>query len=238
MEKRNISQSIPNLASQEHHISMDDDLNDDSLDAYQKTHFAFTRPWWDQVLSEAFDRGRWLVILLGLQSISSFVLSSYEALIREHLVVTLFLTMLVGAGGNCGVQSAVKVIRGMATGQVRTLKAALVEQITVGLILGVVMAIAAWFRVWIFSMGAANATAVSLSCFAIVSMSVAAGTVLPFALQVVGLDPAHAGASVQVFMDVMGCLVTCMICSAVLNSVEAVAPGSLVKALDSLVGED
>jgi len=32
-------------------------------------------------------------------------------LVREHLVVTLFLTMLVGAGGNCGVQSAVKVAR-------------------------------------------------------------------------------------------------------------------------------
>ena len=86
-------------------------------------------------------------------------------------------------------------------------------------------------------MGAVNALAIGLSCFAIVSMSVAAGTVLPFALQLVGLDPAHAGASVQatlppqipheccccglwesrltrcrfdcqVFMDVMGCLVT------------------------------
>jgi len=62
---------------------------------------------------------------------SSFVLSSYEKLIKEHLVVTLFLTMLVGAGGNCGVQSAVKVIRGMATGQLRTLKVALMEQAAV-----------------------------------------------------------------------------------------------------------
>ena len=47
-------------------------------------------------------------------------------------------------------------------------------------------------------MGAVNATAIALSCFAIVTMSVVAGTVLPFALQKAGLDPAHAGASVQV----------------------------------------
>lgn len=56
---------------------------------------------------------RWLLALLVLQSSSSFVLEYYEQLLREHLVVTLFLTMLVGAGGNAGNQSAIKVIRGM-----------------------------------------------------------------------------------------------------------------------------
>ena len=48
-----------------------------------------------------------------LQSSSSVVLEKYEALIQEHLFVTLFLTMLVGAGGNAGNQSAIKVIRGL-----------------------------------------------------------------------------------------------------------------------------
>ena len=56
---------------------------------------------------------RWLLGLLVLQSMSSFVLDSYQDLLREHLVVTLFLTMLVGAGGNAGNQSAIKVIRGL-----------------------------------------------------------------------------------------------------------------------------
>ena len=56
---------------------------------------------------------RWLLGLLVLQSMSSFVLDSYQELLRNHLVVTLFLTMLVGAGGNAGNQSAIKVIRGL-----------------------------------------------------------------------------------------------------------------------------
>lgn len=182
-----------------------------------KYYAAFSGPWWTQIGQEAWDRGRWLVVLLVLQSMSSFVLSSYEALVKEHMVVTLFLTMLVGAGGNCGVQSAVKVIRGMALGQVRSLGPAIVEQGAVGLVLGGVMAIAAWFRVWVFGLGSRNATAISLSCFMIVTMSVLAGTVLPFALRTVGLDPGHAGAAVQVVMDVMGCLITCAICSMVLS---------------------
>lgn len=53
--------------------------------------------------------------LLVLQSMSSFVLDSYQELLRNHLVVTLFLTMLVGAGGNAGNQSAIKVIRGLVS---------------------------------------------------------------------------------------------------------------------------
>ena len=56
--------------------------------------------------------GGGLLGLLVLQSSSSFILDRYEALIREHLFITLFLTMLVGAGGNAGNQSAIKVIRG------------------------------------------------------------------------------------------------------------------------------
>ena len=45
---------------------------------------------------------RWLLGLLVLQSTSSLVLDQYQQLLRDHLVVTLFLTMLVGAGGNAG----------------------------------------------------------------------------------------------------------------------------------------
>lgn len=33
----------------------------------------------------------------------------FQDLLRQHVVVTLFLTMLVGAGGNAGNQSAIKV---------------------------------------------------------------------------------------------------------------------------------
>jgi hypothetical protein len=39
-----------------------------------------------------------------------------QDLLKDHLVVTLFLTMLVGAGGNAGNQSAIKVIRGLVRG--------------------------------------------------------------------------------------------------------------------------
>ena len=85
-----------------------DDADDDSLDVYHKSHVTFSGPWWEQVrsmqcdeldsttplcvktphrtvifgaqvLKEAVDRGRWLVVLLVLQSASSFVLQRYHS---------------------------------------------------------------------------------------------------------------------------------------------------------------
>lgn len=63
----------------------------------------------DSIVSEAWSRGKWLLGLLILQSMSSVVLDSYQQLLKEHMVVTLFLTMLIGAGGNAGNQSAIRV---------------------------------------------------------------------------------------------------------------------------------
>ena len=64
-------------------------------------------------ISYCVGRRRWLLGLLVLQSTSSFVLDNYQQLLKDHIVVTLFLTMLVGAGGNAGNQSSIKVIRGL-----------------------------------------------------------------------------------------------------------------------------
>jgi Mg/Co/Ni transporter MgtE len=47
-----------------------------------------------QIAAEAWSRGRWLVGLMAAQSLSSVILDRYSDLLREHLVITLFLTML------------------------------------------------------------------------------------------------------------------------------------------------
>jgi Mg/Co/Ni transporter MgtE len=65
------------------------------------------------------SRTRLLVGLLLLQSVSGFILQAFRdhALDdREYFFMSLFLTMLVGAGGNAGNQAAVSVICAMAQG--------------------------------------------------------------------------------------------------------------------------
>ncbi|KAH9601662.1 SLC41 divalent cation transporter [Trypanosoma melophagium] len=51
-----------------------------------------------------------LAVLLAMQSGSQLVLQQYEELIKKHVVIVLFMSMVVGAGGNAGNQAAVSVI--------------------------------------------------------------------------------------------------------------------------------
>jgi hypothetical protein len=58
--------------------------------------------------SMILDRAGWLVGLLVLQSMSSFIIQRNEIMLQKHLVIVRFLTMLVGAGGNAGNQASVR----------------------------------------------------------------------------------------------------------------------------------
>jgi Mg/Co/Ni transporter MgtE len=189
------------------------------------------------ILDEAASRGRWLVGLLVVQSLSSVVLERFEPLIREHLAITLFLTMLVGAGGNAGNQSAIKVVRSLATGQLDaswpSARAALVRQAGVAVVLGGGLAAAGYVRViaaaatgglgsgdgdasstaLLWASASRDAAAIAVSLMAIVVASVMLGTALPFLLARCGLDAAHSGTTIQVASDVLGVLVTCLACS-------------------------
>ena len=213
------------------------------------------------VFAEARSRGQWLLGLLVLQSSSSVVLQQYADLVRDNIVITLFLTMLVGAGGNAGNQSAIRVIRGLATGEMdatRQCAARVVwQQARVGALLASALALGGFLRVMLTDLsgndaGAAEsaaaaaaasaaadtaagssvtaALAISLSLFAIVTTSTVAGTALPFALNWAGQDPANAGTTIQVCMDILGVVITCVVCSAVF-SYGGVDGGGLVAAL-------
>ena len=156
-----------------------------------------------------------LIGLLLFQSFSSFILSSFEQLLQRHPVVVFFLTMLVGAGGNAGNQATVLVIRGLATGEIN---AGSCLQYVWGeakqaLAIAVLMVGFGFLRVTLFGFSPRDAVAISASLFAIVLSSVVIGASLPMLLHRCGLDPAHAGATIQVIMDLAGVLITCVVCS-------------------------
>eukprot|EP00308_Calcidiscus_leptoporus_P011622 CAMPEP_0119362434 /NCGR_PEP_ID=MMETSP1334-20130426/9499_1 /TAXON_ID=127549 /ORGANISM="Calcidiscus leptoporus, Strain RCC1130" /LENGTH=728 /DNA_ID=CAMNT_0007377651 /DNA_START=103 /DNA_END=2289 /DNA_ORIENTATION=+ len=154
-----------------------------------------------------------LVLLLIFQSISSFILARFEALLFEHGFIVAFLTMLVGSGGNAGNQAAVLVIRALATGELnrRTILKYLLGECKVALSLGVILTAIGFARVVIFDYTAIEGAAVAASLFVIVVISVLAGSTLPLALHRIHLDPAHAGATIQVIMDLIGVFVTCWV---------------------------
>jgi len=170
-----------------------------------------------EVFAEVWERGKWLVALLIVQSIASMVLSQFEQLIKEHVVIALFLTMLIGAGGNAGGQTVAKCIheiavRGRTRGDLALVLRSAQRQIAVAVWLAVIIGWAAWVRVWIFHGGVENSMAISISCAIIVFSSIVFGSMLPYAMLAVGLDEIHSGAVIQVLMDIYGVTMTCMVC--------------------------
>lgn len=172
-------------------------------------------------VSSVIDRGGWLVGLLTVQSLSSFVLSWNESLFRQHPNIIYFLTMLVGAGGNAGNQAAVRVIRGMALGSINDKNFAtfLYRECLMAVTLSVTLGAVGIIRTMITpNISALETFAIGLSLMLIVFISILAGCLLPFILQSLKFDPAHSSTSIQVIMDIAGVLITCLTAHLILNT--------------------
>ena len=164
------------------------------------------------------SRAIWLVGLLAFQSCSGFILARNEALLQDHPALVYFLTMLVGAGGNAGNQSAVRVIRGLALGTVNddTRAAFVVRELKMAVGIALVMLVFGSLRLAASDVAPEDAFAIALALTIIVFLSVVAGAVLPLALDALRVDAAHASTTIQVVMDISGVLITTTVASALM----------------------
>ena len=181
--------------------------------------------FWQQLL----ERAGVLIALLIFQSCSSFILEDYEVFLMRHSVIVFFLPLLVGAGGNAGSQAAVLVVRGLATGEISAKNAVgyVLGEATMALVISLLMVLFGYARVVLFGDSQLDALAISCSLFCIVFSSVLIGSTLPLLLHRCHVDPAHAGATIQVIMDLMGACITCVICSIILEDEVPALPNGM-----------
>jgi Mg/Co/Ni transporter MgtE len=218
------------LKEEEEELSLASPASIDIDAQHQQQSPSLFKDIWQQTKSRAPRRFSVLVTLLLFQSLSSFVLERYEGLLEKHVEVMLFLTMLVGAGGNAGNQAAVRVIRDLAvqrrsiTSNATIMLKLMLEETMCGVILALALGIAAFARVgaYFYLTGGIKdnswtiSLAISLSLLLIVFISIVVGAGLPLFLNWAGMDPAHAGPAIQVIMDITGVLITCIVCSTML----------------------
>lgn len=154
-----------------------------------------------------------LSVLLIFQSASSFILNWFSELISQNILITMYLTMLVGAGGNAGNQAAVLMIRRLATSKYFPLKPIFLEQIFDAFFIGFSVASVGFLRVFLEENGAIlPCLTIGLALFLIVFSSILLGSFLPIVLErTFGVDPAHGGPIIQVLMDILGVFIICLV---------------------------
>ena len=153
------------------------DAEDDDVVTY---HTILEEARSEEMWLEVWNRGKWLLVLLIFQSTSSIVLASFEELIKHHLALTLFLTMLVGAGGNAGAQSVVKdislIAAGHTPGSKKEWQRALIRTGIMAIALALGLGLAGYFRVFFFQGTGQEALAIAVSCGIIVFSGIVVGT--------------------------------------------------------------
>ncbi len=142
----------------------------------------------------------WLLLLMVSATFTGIIISSFEDALSKILVLTAFIPMIMGTGGNSGSQASVTVIRGLSLGEVslKDVFKVLWKEFRVSILCAVTITVATFVKVYFIDgmmMGQQDVTAVVSAVVAItlgVTVIVAkiVGCLLPLLAKKIGFDPA------------------------------------------------
>lgn len=174
-----------------------------------------TTPVWRLVRSRIL----WLGVLAVSALLTVSVLDAFEDALAAAVVLSLFIPLITGTGGNTGNQAATTVTRSLALGDVRKRDALAVmwRETRVGLLLGALLGV--FFGVLLgFFYGAAIGLVLGLTLFVVCTLAATVGGVMPIIAKAVGADPAvFSNPFITTFVDATGLIIYFLIATAVLG---------------------
>jgi len=168
----------------------------------------------------------WLLLLMITSTISSTILSGFEAALPAVLV--LFVPMIMGTGGNSGGQSSVTVTRSISLGEVEfsDLWRVFFKEVRVGIMCAATLGIVTFAKVVLIDKLLLNNPEITLSVAFIVAASLAVtiivakliGATLPLLAKKIHLDPAvMASPLITTLVDAVSLLVYFAVAKATLG---------------------
>lgn len=164
-------------------------------------------------------RAGWLVVLFLGELLTASAMGHYDDEIAKAVVLALFVPLIISSGGNSGSQAASLIIRAMALKELQlrdwwyVMKKEFVSGLLLGGILGLLgfIRIVIWQETGIYDYGPYwlwVALSVSTSLLFIVLWGTLSGSLIPFLLRKMKLDPAAASAPfVATLVDVTGLII-------------------------------
>ena len=164
-------------------------------------------------------RAGWLVVLFLGELLTASAMGHYDDEIAKAVVLALFVPLIISSGGNSGSQAASLIIRAMALKelQLRDWWYVMKKEFVSGLLLGGILGLLGFIRILIWQEAGIYdygpywlwvALSVSTSLLFIVLWGTLSGSLIPFLLRKMKLDPAAASAPfVATLVDVTGLII-------------------------------
>lgn len=159
------------------------------------------------VFELAKNRLTWLLVLMVSATFTGSIISKYEDIIEQMVVLAAAIPMLMDTGGNAGSQSSTLVIRGMALGEIKLKDWFRVvwKELRVGIIVALGLGLVNFCRMrFILKQDMKISFLVSFTLGIVVVMAKLVGGVLPLGAKKLKMDPAiMAGPLVTTIVDAL-----------------------------------
>jgi magnesium transporter len=205
-------------------VTLDDVLDVSQEEATEDIHKlggteALDAPYPDVPLLQMIKkRAGWLALLFVGEMFTATAMSQFEDEIAKAVVLALFVPLIISSGGNSGSQATSLIIRAMALQQLRLSDwwRVFLREAATGLALGCLLACIGVTRILLWPNRQSIYTqhymlvalTVAASLIGVVLFGTVAGSMLPFILRKLRLDPASASAPmVATLVDVTGLVI-------------------------------
>jgi len=181
------------------------------------------------VLETCKARIPWLLFLMISSSFTEAIINSFEQALSTCVILTAFIPMLMGTGGNSGGQASVTIIRSMSLGDVemKDILKVLWKEFRVSLLCGVLLGIASFIKTLLINSGTIAssgqnavmvALVVSISLLLTVIIAKLIGCSLPMLAKKLGFDPAvMASPFITTIVDAVSLIVFFQTAVSILN---------------------
>jgi len=170
------------------------------------------------IFSMVKKRAIWLTILFVAQILTAVAMGFFGDEISKAVVLSIFIPLVISSGGNSGSQAATLVIRAMAVGEIVLADWWLImrREILSGLMLGGILGIIGFLQVAVltnvFHVISSHWVLIGITVFfsliGIVLWGTISGSMLPFILKRLGVDPATSSAPlIATLCDVTGLVI-------------------------------
>ena len=125
----------------------------------------------------------WLLVLMLSATFTSTIISSFDSVLAQIIILSSFIPMITGSGGNAGSQASVSVIRALSLGEIefKSMFKVLWKEVRVAVLCGITLAAANFVKLILFDLRSYSGTGdpVQISLVAVTSKTCAHSLAMP-----------------------------------------------------------